>query len=727
VWTSTNGLSGIPAFSAETESSGTVYSTFTITPATDIHNGTYTLTVADANGCSKVETSQLIVYPSTIYVSTTGNDTYGDGREGNPLRTIQKANDVAIAENTIMVKAGTYNESPVITKELSVHATGSPVLGTGFYFIYGTGSEITWGSGWPTSVWNNVGVNSDGTILTAYNQVNGGSNNTLWIIGNHNMPGLTVAKQIAIRGATSSAQVPTYEDCNINPPTVLTHTPGSGDVSLFTMTGSVTKSLRDLELRIPNGSRFIEIANGSSGDVSSTENVVYKWVNNSGSPSSYRRMFGLTNANHSGGTEKFDVAKLINDAEESTNGYGSGRVKYGNNGPLSLDNLVVGWKAEDAEGSADVNDYGVGALPPMTTAEPRLLGSSWTTRRATLKTTSAQFNNKYFMSFNGSNNYLDANTNSDINSGKAKTLFVVFAPVKGLADQVIYKHGDNQKGMSVVQLANGDISLNIYEDTDNTVGNLTHESWIFEDNGNFNDNDVLIAQIYFNGASSDKRVGASLHKASARILELNHGVTPTGYLGSGDFSPDTLKTPAVISAANPVSIGCRTGSYYYGSWNGATVTDNSLVATSGRGLWFKGKFAEAIMMNTADVATRDAAYCYLRNKYYDGNQDVENGLLKDGDVIAGDEVAFDPSIDVFPNPAETIVSLEVNVPYAGNALVTIKDALGRTVATIFDGPVSDNTTLSLQADVRNLMSGAYFVNVVGAREVISTTPLMIRR
>jgi hypothetical protein len=208
---------------------------------------------------------------------------------------------------------------------------------------------------------------------------------------------------------------------------------------------------------------------------------------------------------------------------------------------------------------------------------------------------------------------------------------------------------------------------------------------------------------------------------------LNHGVTPTGYLGSGDFSPDTLKTPAVISAANPVSIGCRTGSYYYGSWNGATVTDNSLVATSGRGLWFKGKFAEAIMMNTADVATRDAAYCYLRNKYYDGNQDVENGLLKDGDVIAGDEVAFDPSIDVFPNPAETIVSLEVNVPYAGNALVTIKDALGRTVATIFDGPVSDNTTLSLQADVRNLMSGAYFVNVVGAREVISTTPLMIRR
>src|SRR3989304_7823076 len=46
----------------------------------------------------------------TYYVSTTGNDTNNGTSEGTPFRTIQKGANVAQAGDTVLVKAGTYNE-----------------------------------------------------------------------------------------------------------------------------------------------------------------------------------------------------------------------------------------------------------------------------------------------------------------------------------------------------------------------------------------------------------------------------------------------------------------------------------------------------------------------------------------------------------------------------------------------------------------------------------------
>jgi hypothetical protein len=42
------------------------------------------------------------------------------------------------------------------------------------------------------------------------------------------------------------------------------------------------------------------------------------------------------------------------------------------------------------------------------------------------------------------NQYLEANTTAEINGGTQKTLFVVFRPLDGANDQVIYKHGDEK-------------------------------------------------------------------------------------------------------------------------------------------------------------------------------------------------------------------------------------------------------------------------------------------
>lgn len=57
----------------------------------------------------------------TLWVDgTLGDDTTGDGTEANPYRTIQKASDMTVPGDTVMIKPGTYFERIIITK------TGTP-------------------------------------------------------------------------------------------------------------------------------------------------------------------------------------------------------------------------------------------------------------------------------------------------------------------------------------------------------------------------------------------------------------------------------------------------------------------------------------------------------------------------------------------------------------------------------------------------------------------------
>jgi len=60
------------------------------------------------------------------YVSTTGNDTTGDGSEGNPWRTIKHAISQAVSGDTIHVASGTYVESGQIVIDKSLTIIGDP-------------------------------------------------------------------------------------------------------------------------------------------------------------------------------------------------------------------------------------------------------------------------------------------------------------------------------------------------------------------------------------------------------------------------------------------------------------------------------------------------------------------------------------------------------------------------------------------------------------------------
>jgi hypothetical protein len=271
--------------------------------------------------------------------------------------------------------------------------------------------------------------------------------------------------------------------------------------------------------------------------------------------------------------------------------------------------------------------------------------------------------------------------------------------------------------------------LNIYDG----VTAATRESWIFEADATHAstefDNQVLIAQIYFNGNGTNnttRRVGAALDKSSGRLTtDVNHtGADQTnGYVGNGAFTSNTLTTPAVIGPANLVSLGARTGSVYYASWNAGAPVDNS-ITTTGRSLWYKGSVAEVLILSDASESARDAGYCYLRNKYYSGNQSTENSLNKG--VIAGEVYEQEESVVAWPNPADNEITIEAMIPQSGNVLITLRDALGRPVQQLHEGFVVGGTQIPVTGNVRNVQSGAYFIHVQGAGDLNLSLPIIIR-
>jgi uncharacterized protein (DUF2141 family) len=710
------------------------------TPDDNGYNTNYILKVTDANGCWATFSVTPIVYPSTIIVATTGNDVTGDGRSVNPLKTIQKAIDVSDPGDAISVQSGYYDESPVVDQELTIYGTSSTYLGTSSgsgparYFVYGTTSPITWGLSWPTSVWDNLGMNASGAgeITTVLNKVNSNSSATLWMIGNISLTNtVTVSKQLAIRGATNVAAVPSYTGCDIAPPTTITFAPSGADTVLFKFTGNstATKSLRDLVLEIPQGGFFVEVPKDNACNVDPVTNVRFDWDHDGNGATAVRRMYGVTNGSYSG-TQKFDVAKLIYDSQD--NNFGTGTVVFGNNGPLPWNSLEIGWKAED--GGVEVAGDKVETLQPMKGTVALANGTSGG-RRPALNTTAGNYNGKWSMDFvAASTQYLEGNTSTEINGGSQKTLFVVFRPVKTSAHQVIYKHGDHANGMSLLHLSDGRISMNIYDGT--TAAK--RESWIFESGATHSatgfDNEVLIAQMYFNGNGSDnanKRVGAALDRESGRCTtEVNHtGAAQTnGYVDDLAFTSTTLGTPAAPGPANVVAVGARSGSMYYASWNTsvtpAVAADNSFT-TNGRTLFYNGSIAEVLILNTASETARDAAYCYLRNKYYGGgSQSTANAL--DKGVVAGEEQVIEDAIAAWPTPADDHMTVEAVVPHSGNVTITMHDAVGRTVSVLLNEHVDGGTLLPVTADTRSLPSGAYMIRVVGAGGLNQSLPVIVK-
>lgn len=104
--------------------------------------------------------------PTTWWVATTGSNTTGDGSQGNPYATAQKAHDVGAAGDTINVAAGTYASTLAVTKNnITVNGYGGMPV---FY-----GATAVGGAAWALdsgNVWKKTGVTmaaGTGSVITS--------------------------------------------------------------------------------------------------------------------------------------------------------------------------------------------------------------------------------------------------------------------------------------------------------------------------------------------------------------------------------------------------------------------------------------------------------------------------------------------------------------------------------------------------------------------------------
>lgn len=109
--------------------------------------GVHNVSVTNSDGTSNVVTFTVTEQAAgnTYYVATTGNDTTGNGSEGNPWLTIQKAVNLVQPGDTILVRGGTYAKCVLI---------GSSV---GSAAVSGTANARITLKAYPgeTVVWNN--------------------------------------------------------------------------------------------------------------------------------------------------------------------------------------------------------------------------------------------------------------------------------------------------------------------------------------------------------------------------------------------------------------------------------------------------------------------------------------------------------------------------------------------------------------------------------------------
>ncbi len=65
----------------------------------------------------------------------------------------------------------------------------------------------------------------------------------------------------------------------------------------------------------------------------------------------------------------------------------------------------------------------------------------------------------------------------------------------------------------------------------------------------------------------------------------------------------------------------------------------------------------------------------------------------------------------YPNPAHNQATIDIAVREAQPVTVTLYNALGQRVRTLFDGTLPAETSRSLQLDGAQLTSGLYFVRM----------------
>jgi hypothetical protein len=742
-------------------------------------SGTYTVTVTDANNCptsggpltastyvNVYDRSNLFVNANSVLDGTCnpypGSDVTGTGTSSRPLSTITQAMAVAASSGeTISIMQGLSTPTcatitkigsgepeygPEVTKNVTFkrvsHLTPStqisvepewadsvaPALRKGFVIAT---SSCTFDGFTPSLLYVKDGDADDnvcaGDMQFAINSVTSGGSVRLlpgtWLVSSP----LTINKAITLGGLEPTNLAST--SCDLNPTTWLK---AAGTTKMMIFQGPLEKTVRNLIMQVGQSvsggttttGRYMEVQSGSSGNVN-VSNMIFKH-HRAGGASDTVRLFGLTNGQFSGGALN-DVAKFVNDADDNA-GFGTGRVLFNIQGPLPWQILDIGWKAEDC---GTMNDATlVTNMNSMTTRNTNQLRATTATRPA-VRTGASGINSRAALEFVGNTRVMSATPNAAIMTGTQKSVMVVFrTPGTNLASadrQVLYKQGDDLTGISIVLTGTTggtttDLLMSVYSSSDGTSASTVSTFHRFTSVVGSTAGTVYMAQVYFNGDGSNnnaRRVGFGLQAkgSSSGTYE---------YKTAADFPVTSFYKHPSYSTTQSISLGARVGGVRYGT---ETTTGTGVTMHLGKGLGANAALvSEVLVFGTASLNVREAAYCYLRNKYLENN-DYANQLLKDTpneEVVAGD-VGFVEEIDVYPNPAEEDVVVTVSARQAGPLKVELVDALGRVVQSLYNGYATENFVLPLDLNVRRYTSGTYVIRAVGAGDLNLSQPFIIRK
>lgn len=94
---------------------------------------------------------------------------------------------------------------------------------------------------------------------------------------------------------------------------------------------------------------------------------------------------------------------------------------------------------------------------------------------------------------------------------------------------------------------------------------------------------------------------------------------------------------------------------------------------------------------------------------------TERFVVSFGRTTAGEEAVTERSLSApRPNPATSRASLTLRLPAAEHVRATVVDALGRSVATLYDAEAPAGAAVALDVDASRLAPGVYVVRVQGA-------------
>ena len=100
-----------------------------------------------------------------------------------------------------------------------------------------------------------------------------------------------------------------------------------------------------------------------------------------------------------------------------------------------------------------------------------------------------------------------------------------------------------------------------------------------------------------------------------------------------------------------------------------------------------------------------------------------NGTADEPAVVATPEVTVEAAR---PNPTAGASVLRFAAREGQHVRAVVVDAAGRTVATLFDGPVAGGVFTTLSLDGAGLPAGTYFVRIVG-ETFAETRPVSVVR